>query len=64
MIKRLFQIALPIVMAWLMVMPLSAQGVAFGVKGGLEVVSMDFNVDVFDKSIRAGFFVGPPFVIY
>ena len=63
MIKRLFQIALPIVMAWLMVMPLSAQGVAFGVKGGLEVVSMEFNDDVFDKSNRAGFFVGPTFVI-
>ena len=62
MIKRLFQIAL-IVMAWLMVMPLSAQGVAFGVKGGLEVVSMEFNDDVFDKSNRAGFFVGPTFVI-
>lgn len=63
MIKRLFQIALPIVMAWLMVMPLSAQGVAFGLKGGLEVVSMEFNDDVFDKSNRAGFFVGPTFVI-
>ena len=62
MIQRLFQIAL-IVMAWLMVMPLSAQGVAFGVKGGLEVVSMEFNDDVFDKSNRAGFFVGPTFVI-
>ena len=63
MIKRLFQIALPIVMAWLMVMPLSAQGVAFGVKGGLEVVSMEFNDDVFDKTNRAGFFIGPTFVI-
>lgn len=63
MIKRLFLIALPIVMAWLMVMPLSAQGVAFGVKGGLEVVSMEFNDDVFDKSNRAGFFIGPTFVI-
>ena len=63
MIKRLFLIALPIVMAWLMVMPLSAQGVVFGVKGGLEVVSMEFNDDVFDKSNRAGFFVGPTFVI-
>ena len=63
MIKRLFQIALPIVMAWLMVMPLSAQGIAFGVKGGLEVVSMEFNDDVFDKTNRAGFFIGPTFVI-
>lgn len=63
MIKKLFQIALPIVMAWLMVMPLSAQGIAFGVKGGLEVVSMEFNDDVFDKTNRAGFFIGPTFVI-
>lgn len=46
-----------------MVMPLSAQGVAFGVKGGLEVVSMEFNDDVFDKSNRAGYFIGPTFVI-
>lgn len=50
-------------MAWLIVMPLSAQGVSFGVKGGLEVVSMEFNDDVFDKSNRTGFFVGPTFVI-
>lgn len=63
MVKRLFQIVLPMVMAWLVVMPLSAQGVAFGVKGGLEVVSMEFNDDVFDKSNRAGFFIGPTFVI-
>jgi hypothetical protein len=51
------------VMAWLMVMPLSAQGVSFGVKGGLEVVKMEYNDDVFDKSNRAGFFVGPTFII-
>lgn len=63
MIKRLFQIVLPMVMAWLVVMPLSAQGVAFGVKGGIEAVSMEFNDDVFDKSNRAGFFIGPTFVI-
>jgi len=63
MVKRLFQIVLPMVMAWLVVMPLSAQGVAFGVKGGFEVVSMEFNDDVFDKSNRAGFFIGPTFVI-
>ncbi|MCR5473546.1 MAG: outer membrane beta-barrel protein [Prevotella sp.] len=63
MIKRLFQFLLPIVMAWLVAMPLSAQGVAFGVKGGLEVVSMEFDDNLFDKSNRAGFFVGPTFVI-
>ena len=63
MIKRQVYILLLIVMAWLMVMPLSAQGVYFGVKGGFEVVNMEFNDDVFDKSNRAGFFIGPTFVI-
>lgn len=46
-----------------MVMPLSAQGVSFGVKGGLEVMNMEFNDDVFDKSNRVGFFIGPTFII-
>jgi len=46
-----------------MVMPLSAQGLAFGVKGGLEVVNLEYSDDLFSKSNRAGFFVGPTFVI-
>ena len=60
--ERLLNIAFPIVMVWLIVMPLSAQGVAFGIKGGLEVVNMEFRDDVFDKSNRAGYFIGPTFV--
>lgn len=63
MIKRKVYILLLTVMAWLMVMPLSAQSVYFGVKGGFEVVNMEFNDEVFDKSNRAGFFIGPTFVI-
>ena len=50
-------------MAWMTSMPLSAQGVSFGVKGGFDVVSMEFNNDVFDKSNRLGVFIGPTFVI-
>jgi hypothetical protein len=50
-------------MAWMTSMPLSAQGLSFGVKGGFDVVSMEFNNDVFDQSNRLGYFIGPTFVI-
>ena len=50
-------------MAWLVVMPLAAQGVSFGVKGGLDVVKMEFDNMVFDKSNRTGYFIGPTLVI-
>ncbi len=50
-------------MAWLLAMPSSAQGLYFGVKGGVDVVNMEFTNDVFDKSNRMGFFIGPTFVI-
>lgn len=63
MIKRQLQIVFLTVMAWLWVMPLSAQGVSFGVKGGIEVMKMEFNDEVFDPSNRAGYFIGPTFVI-
>ena len=33
--------------------------VKFGLKGGLNVTSMSFSVDVFDASNKTGFFVGP-----
>lgn len=61
--KKHLTIVFLTVMAWLIVMPLSAQGLAFGVKGGLEVVNLEYSDDLFSKSNRAGFFVGPTFVI-
>ena len=60
---RALVIGILTIMAWLTSMPLSAQGLSFGVKGGFDVVSMEFNHDVFDKSNRLGVFIGPTFVI-
>jgi len=39
-------------------MPLLAQ-VSFGVKGGIDVVDMQYNDEVLKSSNRAGFFAGP-----
>ena len=50
-------------MAWLVVMPLAAQGVSFGVKGGIDIVKMEFDNSVFDDSNRTGYFIGPTLVI-
>lgn len=61
--RHLLNIVFPMMMAWLMVMPLPAQRLTFGVKGGLEVMNMEFNDNVFDKSNRAGAFIGPTFII-
>ena len=36
-----------------------AQGVKFGVKGGLDIVNMSFDEKVFDTSNKAGWFIGP-----
>ena len=36
-----------------------AQSLKFGVKGGLDLVSMSFSEKVFDTSNKAGWFVGP-----
>ena len=36
-----------------------AQRLKFGVKGGLDVISMSFNEQVFDTSNKAGWFIGP-----
>lgn len=36
-----------------------AQGIKFGVKGGLDITEMKFNSDVFSASNRVGWFVGP-----
>ena len=37
----------------------SAQGISFGVKGGLNVTDMKFDEKVIETSNRAGFFIGP-----
>ena len=37
----------------------SAQGIHFGVKGGLNVTDMSFDEKVIETSNRAGFFIGP-----
>jgi opacity protein-like surface antigen len=36
-----------------------AQGIKFGVKGGLNITKMSFSKDVFDSDNKAGFFIGP-----
>ena len=43
----------------LSVMPASAQGFKFGVKGGMNVSNMSFDKDVIDSKNRVGWFVGP-----
>jgi len=45
-------------MVWLVAVP-SWSLVKVGVRGGLDLTSMDFNNDVLASSNRAGFFVGP-----
>ena len=42
-----------------MAVSVEAQGLKFGVKGGLNITKMSFNKDVWDTSNKAGFFVGP-----
>ncbi|GAB6976869.1 porin family protein [Prevotella falsenii] len=37
----------------------NAQGVKFGIKGGLNVTDMHFSSEVFDKSNQMGGFIGP-----
>lgn len=36
-----------------------AQGIKFGVKGGLNISKMSFSKDVFDSDNKTGFYVGP-----
>ena len=42
-----------------MTMAASAQGVKFGVKGGLDLQNMKFNENVFDSENKLGWFIGP-----
>lgn len=54
--KKIFAIA---ALLLLMASSASAQGVKFGLKGGLNVTDMKLSGDVFDASNRAGWFIGP-----
>ena len=55
--KKFF--VLMVVMAVTAVMPASAQGVKFGVKGGLNNTEMKLDESVFDAENRFGWFAGP-----
>ena len=48
-----------VVMAMFAVMPASAQGIAFGVKGGVNFTKMSIDNDAVDCEAGVGFFVGP-----
>ena len=48
-----------VVMALFAVMPASAQGIAFGVKGGANITKMSIDNDAIDCDAGVGFFVGP-----
>ncbi len=48
-----------IVLFTAMTMAVSAQGVKFGVKGGLDLQNMKFNESVFDSENKLGWFIGP-----
>ena len=48
-----------VVLAVAMTMTAQAQGIKFGVKGGLNITKMSFSEDVFQSDNKAGFFVGP-----
>ena len=48
-----------VVLAAAMTLTAQAQGLKFGVKGGLNITKMSFNKDVFNSDNKVGFFVGP-----
>ena len=48
-----------IVMAFIAVVPASAQGIAFGVKGGVNFTKMSLDNDAVDSKSGVGFFIGP-----
>ena len=56
MLKRLYVILLTTMLAT----TLQAESlVKFGLKGGMELMEMDFNSDALRESNRAGFYIGP-----
>jgi hypothetical protein len=48
-----------VVMAMFAVMPASAQGIAFGVKGGVNITKMSIDDNAVKSESGVGFFVGP-----
>ena len=48
-----------VVLAAVMTLTAQAQGVKFGVKGGLNITKISFSKDVIDSKNKTGFFVGP-----
>lgn len=48
-----------VVMAMFAVMPASAQGIAFGVKGGINGTKMSIDNDAVKSEAGIGFFIGP-----
>ena len=48
-----------IVLLAAMTMTAQAQGVKFGVKGGVNLTKMTFSKEVYGSDNRAGFYVGP-----
>ena len=48
-----------VVLAAAMSLTAQAQGIKFGVKGGLNITKMSFSEDVFSSDNKTGFFVGP-----
>ena len=48
-----------VVMAMFAVIPASAQGIAFGVKGGVNISKMSIDNDAVECESGVGFFVGP-----
>ncbi|MBQ8462505.1 MAG: outer membrane beta-barrel protein [Prevotella sp.] len=56
---RRLHIVLLLMVVWLGTVPSFSQSIKVGLRGGVDVTSMDFNSSVLDKSNRTGFFVGP-----
>ncbi len=52
-------IALSFVMCHLPVGEAHAQSIRFGLRGGIDIIDMDYSGDVFHTSNRSGFFAGP-----
>ena len=42
-----------------MTVTVQAQGIKFGVKGGLDIVNLSFDEKVFETSNKTGWFIGP-----
>ncbi len=60
---RKLYVAFAVLVVWLWAVPSFSQSLRVGVRGGIDVTSMDFNSDLLGKSNRAGFFFGPSLYI-